>query len=116
MAIAQGATNTFKVGLPSGTFNFSSGTFKIALYTGAASIGPDTTAYTALNEVIASGYTGDPSRPSTSEAQCKSEGPPIFCFLRGEHSRVGSCTMLLAERRRQRRRLELCLVMAKVVH
>jgi hypothetical protein len=57
MTIAQGATNTFKVGLPSGVFNFSSGSFKIALYTGAASIGPDTTAYTALNEVIASGYT-----------------------------------------------------------
>ena len=57
MAIAQGATNTFKVGLPSGTFNFNSGTFKIALYTGAASIGPDTTAYTTTGEVVASGYT-----------------------------------------------------------
>jgi hypothetical protein len=57
MAIAQGATNTFKVGLPSGTFNFNSGSFKIALYTGAASIGPDTTAYTTTGEVVASGYT-----------------------------------------------------------
>lgn len=57
MTIAQGATNTFKVGLPSGTFNFGSDTFKIALYTGAASIGPDTTAYTTDNEVVASGYT-----------------------------------------------------------
>ena len=57
MTIAQGATNTFKVGLPSGTFNFNSGSFKIALYTGAASIGPDTTAYTSTNEVVASGYT-----------------------------------------------------------
>jgi len=57
MAIAQGATNTFKVGLPSGTFNFNSGSFKIALYTGAASIGPDTTAYTTDGEVVASGYT-----------------------------------------------------------
>ena len=57
MTIAQGATNTFKVGLPSGTFNFSSGSFKIALYTGAASIGPDTTAYTTTGEVVASGYT-----------------------------------------------------------
>jgi hypothetical protein len=57
MAIAQSATNTFKVGLPSGTFNFGSDTFNIALYTGAASIGPDTTAYTTDNEVVASGYT-----------------------------------------------------------
>jgi hypothetical protein len=57
MTIAQGATNTFKVGLPSGTFNFGSDTFKIALYTGAASIGPDTTAYTTTGETVASGYT-----------------------------------------------------------
>lgn len=57
MAIAQAATNTFKVGLPSGTFNFNSDSFKIALYTGAASIGPDTTAYTTTGEVVAAGYT-----------------------------------------------------------
>ena len=56
MTIAQSATNTFKVGLPSGTFNFGTDTFKIALYTGAASIGPDTTAYTTTGEVVASGY------------------------------------------------------------
>jgi hypothetical protein len=57
MTIAQGATNTFKVGLPSGTFNFGSDTFNIALYTSAASIGPETTAYTTTGEVVASGYT-----------------------------------------------------------
>jgi hypothetical protein len=57
MTIAQGATNTFKIGLPLGTFNFNSGSFKIALYTGAASIGPDTTTYTTTGEVVASGYT-----------------------------------------------------------
>jgi hypothetical protein len=59
MTIAQGATNTFKVGLPSGTFDFDTDTFKIALFTGEASIGPDTTAYTPgmTGEVVASGYT-----------------------------------------------------------
>jgi hypothetical protein len=57
MAIAQGATNTFKIGLPSGDFDFGTDTFKIALYTGAASIGPDTTAYTTSGEVVATGYT-----------------------------------------------------------
>jgi hypothetical protein len=57
MAIAQGATNTFKVGLLDGSFDFGTTTFKIALYTGAASIGPDTTAYTTDGEVVASGYT-----------------------------------------------------------
>jgi len=57
MAITQGATNTFKVGLPKGDFDFDTNTFKIALYTGAASIGPDTTAYTTDGEVVATGYT-----------------------------------------------------------
>jgi hypothetical protein len=57
MAIAQGATNTFKLGLPNGDFDFSTDTFKIALYTGAASIGPDTAAYTTAGEATGSGYT-----------------------------------------------------------
>jgi hypothetical protein len=54
------ATNTFKTGLPSGTFNFNTGTtqvFKIALYTNAATLDATTTAYTATGEVVASGYT-----------------------------------------------------------
>ena len=57
MAITQGATNTFKLGMPKGDFDFDTNTFKIALYTGAASIGPDTTAYTTAGEVVATGYT-----------------------------------------------------------
>ena len=57
MAIQQGATNTFKVGMPNGDFDFGTDTFKIALYTAAASIGPDTTAYTTVGEVVATGYT-----------------------------------------------------------
>jgi hypothetical protein len=57
MAIAQGATNTFKIGLLDGSFDFGTTAFKIALYTGAASIGPNTTAYTTDGEVVASGYT-----------------------------------------------------------
>ena len=62
MTIAQGATNTFKIGLLDGTFDFAAGSFKIALYTGAASIGPETTAYTTDGEVVAAGYTagGEP--------------------------------------------------------
>jgi len=57
MTIAQGATNTFKIGMMDGSYDLATGPFKIALYTGAASIGPDTTAYTADGEVVASGYT-----------------------------------------------------------
>jgi hypothetical protein len=53
-------TNTFKTGLPSGTFNFNTGTtqvFKIALYTNAATLDATTTGYTTVGEVVASGYT-----------------------------------------------------------
>jgi hypothetical protein len=51
------ACNTFKTGLMNGTFNFTSGTFYIALYTNAASLDADTTAYTTTGEVSATGYT-----------------------------------------------------------
>jgi hypothetical protein len=50
-------TNTFKTGLMNGTFNFTSGTYKIALYTNNATLDATTTAYTATGEVTASGYT-----------------------------------------------------------
>jgi hypothetical protein len=57
MTIAQGATNTFKVGLMDGSYDLAAGSFKIALYTAEASIGPSTTAYTTDGEVVAGGYT-----------------------------------------------------------
>ena len=62
MTIAQGATNVFKLGLMDATYDLSSGAYNIALYTGAASIGPDTAAYTTDGEVVADGYTagGEP--------------------------------------------------------
>ena len=49
--------NVFKTGLMNGTFNFTSGTFYIALYTNAATLDASTTAYTSTGEVVASGYT-----------------------------------------------------------
>jgi hypothetical protein len=57
MALQQGATDAFKTGLANGTYNFSTDSFKIALYTGSATLGPDTAVYTSLNEVVASGYS-----------------------------------------------------------
>jgi hypothetical protein len=51
------ACNTLKTGLMNGTFNFTSGSFKIALYTNAATLDASTTAYTTTGEVVASGYT-----------------------------------------------------------
>ena len=40
-----------------GTFNFTSGTFYIALYTNEATLDAATTAYTTTGEVVAAGYT-----------------------------------------------------------
>jgi len=49
--------NVFKTGMMNGTFNFTSGTFYMALYTNAATLDATTTAYTSTGEVVASGYT-----------------------------------------------------------
>jgi hypothetical protein len=68
MTIAQGATNTFKVGLLDGNYDLAAGNFKIALYTGAASIGPETTAYTTDGEVVASGYAAGGEALTISQA------------------------------------------------
>jgi hypothetical protein len=57
MAIQQGATDAFATGLMNGVYNFTTNSFKIALYTGSASLGPTTAIYTSANEVVATGYT-----------------------------------------------------------
>lgn len=49
--------NTFKTGLMNGSFNFTSGTYFIALYTNAATLNENTTAYTTDGEVTGTGYT-----------------------------------------------------------
>jgi hypothetical protein len=56
MAIQQGATDAFATGLMNGVYNFTTDSFKIALYTGSASLGPTTAIYTVANEVVATGY------------------------------------------------------------
>jgi len=60
MTIAQTATTSFKVELPQGIHNFgptSPDTFKVALYTAAANLGPATAVYTTSGEVVGAGYT-----------------------------------------------------------
>ena len=59
MTIAQTATTSFKVELPQGVHNFgptSPDTFKVALYTAAASLDATTTVYTTAGEVVGAGY------------------------------------------------------------
>ena len=60
MAISQAMATSFKVQILGGDFDFSSGTaqtFKIALFTSAATLGAATTAYSTTNETSGTGYT-----------------------------------------------------------
>lgn len=59
--------NVFKAGLLNGDFDFSAGTFYIALYTNNATLNESTTAYTTVGEVVAAGYVagGQALVPST---------------------------------------------------
>jgi hypothetical protein len=58
MAITQGMATSFKVQLLNAGQNFSANTFKLALYTSAATLGEGTTAYTTSGEVASTGnYT-----------------------------------------------------------
>lgn len=60
MAISQAMCTSFKVGILDANFDFGTGTsqtFKIALYTSAATLGAATTAYTTSNEVTGTGYS-----------------------------------------------------------
>lgn len=71
MAIIQGATDFYKVGLLAGTNSPYTNTWKIALYTSQANIGPSTGYYTTAGEVVASGYTagGQVLTPSNTTIQ-----------------------------------------------
>ena len=49
--------NTLRSGLINGSFNFSSNTFYLALYTNSASLDQTTTAYTTIGEASGGNYT-----------------------------------------------------------
>ena len=55
--ITQTSCTIFQQNLLNGNENFTTGTYKIALYTGNANLGQQTTAYTPTNEVVGTGYT-----------------------------------------------------------
>ena len=55
--ITQTSCTVFQQNLLNGNENFTTGTYKIALYTGLANLNQSTTAYTSTNEVVGMGYT-----------------------------------------------------------
>ena len=50
------SSNSLRSGLANGTINFSTGTFKLALYTNAATLDASTAAYTATGEATGGNY------------------------------------------------------------
>jgi len=80
MAISQAMATSFKVEILGGDFDFSSGTadtFKIALFTSAATLGAATTAYATTNEVSGAGYTAG-GNTLTISANPASSGTTAF--------------------------------------
>ena len=56
MAITQAITTSYKEEVLQGIHD-AADTYKMALYTSAATLGASTTAYSATNEVVGTGYT-----------------------------------------------------------
>jgi hypothetical protein len=71
MAITQSLCTSFKVDLLAGNMDFTAGTgntFKMALYTSSATLGPTTTAYSATNEISGTGYTAGGNALTVSQS------------------------------------------------
>jgi len=66
MALTQSVATSFKVELMNAVHNFTSDTFKIALYTSSATLDQTVTSYSATNEVSGTGYTAGGNTLSVS--------------------------------------------------
>ena len=89
------ATNTYKNGLNTGTFDLGTGTsqvFKIALYTNSASLDATTTAYDATGEVSATGYTAGGETLTVSQVPTTGSSGTISYYSFDNVSWSGSFT------------------------
>jgi hypothetical protein len=81
MAITQGMCDSFKVQLLNGQQNFSSDTYKIALYIGAATLSNATPTYTTSGEVpTGGGYTAGGNTLSISVAPTNTGNVAFLSF------------------------------------
>jgi hypothetical protein len=78
--IQQGATTVFKTNLLNGLENFTSGTYKIALYTALADLGPTTTVYTTVGEITGTGYVAG-GKVLTNIVPASSDDTAYISFL-----------------------------------
>jgi hypothetical protein len=70
--------NTFKTGLMNGSFNFTSGSFYLALYTNSASLNEDTTAYTATGEASGGNYVAGGNLLTIAQVPTVGNGDTAF--------------------------------------
>jgi hypothetical protein len=70
--------NTFKTGLMNGTFNFTSGSFYLALYTNLATLNEDTTAYTATGEASGGNYVAGGNLLTIAQVPTVGNGDTAF--------------------------------------
>lgn len=89
MAITQAMCTSFKVEILDGIHAFgttvvraatTADTFKIALFTSAASLGPNTAAYSTSNEVSGTGYTAGGASLTVSTAPTSSGTTALLDF------------------------------------
>ena len=78
--IQQGATTIFKTNLLNGVENFTTGTYKLALYTAMATLGPTTTVYTTTDEITGAGYVAG-GKVLTNVVPAASNGVAFISFL-----------------------------------
>lgn len=77
--ITQTACTVFKQNLLNGLENFTTGSYKIALYTAVADLGANTTAYTTINEISGSGYVAG-GKPLVNIAPASNDGVAYISF------------------------------------
>jgi len=77
--ITQTACTVFKVNLLNGAEDFTTGAYKIALYTAFADLDANTLAYSATNEITGTGYTAG-GKALTNIVPASSNGVAFISF------------------------------------
>ena len=80
MAITQTYCTSFKVELLQGVHDFRTDVIKVALYDNTATLGADTTVYTAVGEVVGVNYTSGGNTATVSVAPTSDAGVAYLSF------------------------------------
>lgn len=78
MAITQAMCTSFKQELMEGVHDFTTHTFKIALYSSSATLSAATTAYSATNEVSGTNYTAGGNSLTVTGGAVSTSGTTAF--------------------------------------